>query len=147
MRITDSLISVFVIRCLDSIIPPFSITEISSLYLVSVSYLVENPEERFSRDEAQMKVYFFFPFQQGLASCFIFPRVDLYPYLLNGLVHPYQLDESISNFRGVWCTLSLARLNEVHGELLYYPRRTKFTESYYTTPGVGVSLRVGVHKC
>ena len=29
-----------------------------------------------------------------------------YPYLPNGLVHPYQLDESISNVRGVWCTFS-----------------------------------------
>ena len=27
-------------------------------------------------------------------------------YLPNGLVHPYQLDESISNFRGVWCPFS-----------------------------------------
>ena len=67
-----------------------------------MAYLVENPEDRFSRDEAQMKVCFFFPFQQGLTSFFIFPRVDLYPYLLNGLVHPYHLDESISNFRGVY---------------------------------------------
>ena len=25
-------------------------------------------------------------------------------FLLNGLVHLYQLDESISNFRGVWCS-------------------------------------------
>ena len=31
-----SLVSIFVIWCLDSIIPPFSISEISSLYLVSV---------------------------------------------------------------------------------------------------------------
>ena len=31
---------------------------------------------------------------------------DLNPYLLNGLGHFYHLDESISNFRGVWCTLS-----------------------------------------
>ena len=28
------------------------------------------------------------------------------PQLSNGPVHPYQLDESISNFRGVWCTFS-----------------------------------------
>ena len=28
------------------------------------------------------------------------------PYLPNGLVHPYHLDESIFNFMGVWCTLS-----------------------------------------
>ena len=27
-------------------------------------------------------------------------------HLLSGPVHPYQLDESISNFRGVWCTFS-----------------------------------------
>ena len=26
------------------------------------------------------------------------------PHLPSGPVHPYQLDESISNFRGVWCT-------------------------------------------
>ena len=32
-----SLISIFVIRCLDSIIPPFSVSEISSLLLVSVA--------------------------------------------------------------------------------------------------------------
>ena len=28
------------------------------------------------------------------------------PYLPNGLFHPHQLDESILNFRGVWCTFS-----------------------------------------
>ena len=28
----------------------------------------------------------------------------IYPYLPSGPVHPYQLDESISNFRGLWCT-------------------------------------------
>ena len=32
-----SLISAFVVRCLDSTIPPVSISEISSLYLVSVA--------------------------------------------------------------------------------------------------------------
>ena len=32
-----SLISAFVVRCLDSIIPPVSISEISSLYLASVA--------------------------------------------------------------------------------------------------------------
>ena len=47
-------------RCLDSIIPFISISKISSLWLASVaaqaglSYLVENPEDRFSRDEARM---------------------------------------------------------------------------------------------
>ena len=28
------------------------------------------------------------------------------PHLPSEPVHPYQLDESISNFRGVWCTFS-----------------------------------------
>ena len=32
--------------------------------------------------------------------------VNFNPHLLNGPVQPYQLDESISNFRGVWCTFS-----------------------------------------
>ena len=55
-----SLISIFVIRCLDSIISPFSVSEISSLRLVSVaaqaglSYLVANPEDRFSCGDAHM---------------------------------------------------------------------------------------------
>ena len=51
-----SLISTFVVRCLDSIIPLVSILEISSPYLASVAvqvgYLVENPEDRVSSDEA-----------------------------------------------------------------------------------------------
>ena len=29
--------------------------------------------------------------------------VSFNPNLPSGLCHPYQLDESISNFRGVWC--------------------------------------------
>ena len=32
--------------------------------------------------------------------------VVLNPHLPSGLSHPYQLDESISNFRCVWCTFS-----------------------------------------
>ena len=50
----------FVVRCLDSIIPLVSISEISSLCLASLaarqfmSYLVANPEDRFSHNEAQM---------------------------------------------------------------------------------------------
>ena len=53
-----SLISVFLVRCLDSIITLVSIQEISSFWLVSVaeqaglSYLVANPEDRFSRELA-----------------------------------------------------------------------------------------------
>ena len=29
------------------------------------------------------------------------------PHLPSGPVHPYQLDESIFNFRGAWCTFSV----------------------------------------
>ena len=47
-------------RCLDSILSLVSISEISTLYLASVaaqdglSYLVANPKDKFSRDEAQV---------------------------------------------------------------------------------------------
>ena len=54
-----SLISAFVVRCLDSIIPLLSVPEISSLYQTSVAVqaglsltLVANPD-RFSRDETR----------------------------------------------------------------------------------------------
>ena len=53
-----SLISAFVVRCLDSITPLVSTSEISNLYLASVaeqaglSDLGGNPENRFSRGEA-----------------------------------------------------------------------------------------------
>ena len=54
-----SLISTFVVRCLDSIIPLVSISKISRLYLASVAgqfecTLVTNPKDRFSRDKAQI---------------------------------------------------------------------------------------------
>ena len=29
------------------------------------------------------------------------------PYMTNGLFRPYQLDESVFNFRGVWCIFSV----------------------------------------
>ena len=32
--------------------------------------------------------------------------IELIPHLPSGPTHPYQLDESISNFRGGWCTFS-----------------------------------------
>ena len=60
-----SLISTFVVHCLDSMIPLVSISEISSLYLASVeagrfvSYLVANTEDRFSRDEAHIIIIIF----------------------------------------------------------------------------------------
>ena len=52
-----SLISAFVVRCLDSIIPLVSISEILSFCDCAgrfESTLVANPEDRFSRDEAQL---------------------------------------------------------------------------------------------
>ena len=54
-----SLISAFVVCCLDSIIPLVSISAISRLQLVLVaaqatSSLVANPVDMFSRDEAQL---------------------------------------------------------------------------------------------
>ena len=55
-----SLISAFVVRCLDSIISLDSISEISSLYLASVAEQAglsltwsQSPEDTFSHDEAQ----------------------------------------------------------------------------------------------
>ena len=57
-----SLISAFVVRCLDSIISLDSIAEISRLQLASVAAQAglclawsETPEDRFSHGEAQMK--------------------------------------------------------------------------------------------
>ena len=57
-----SLISAFVVRCLDSIISIFVISKISRLQLVTVAeqaglsqYLVGNPEDRFSCDVAQLQ--------------------------------------------------------------------------------------------
>ena len=57
-----SLISAFVIRCLDSIIRLVSISEISSLYIASVAVQAglslpwsQTPEDKFSRDVAQTR--------------------------------------------------------------------------------------------
>ena len=59
-----SLISAFVVRCLDSIIPLLAIAEISSLHLASVAAQAglsltwsETPEDRLSRDEAQLFIF------------------------------------------------------------------------------------------
>ena len=55
-----SLISAFVVHCLDSIVPLVSIPEISSLYLASVAVQAglclpgRKPWSRFSHDEAQI---------------------------------------------------------------------------------------------
>ena len=50
-----SLISTFVVCCLDSIIPLVSISEILSLYLTSVTVQagLSHPEDRFSYDKAK----------------------------------------------------------------------------------------------
>ena len=57
-----SLINTFVVRCLDSIIPLVSISEISSLYLVSVAAQAgfcpiwwQTPENRVSSDVVQLR--------------------------------------------------------------------------------------------
>ena len=41
---------------------------------------------------------------EGISFLFL---IIINPHLLSGPVHPYQLDKSISNFRGVWWTFSL----------------------------------------
>ena len=48
--------------------------------------------------QKQQKLYF------HISLCQMSSRIN--PYLPNGLVHPYHLDESISNFRGVWWNFS-----------------------------------------
>ena len=56
-----SLISAFIVRCLDSVMSLVSVTKISSLMLVSVAEQAglsltwsETPEDTFSHDEAQI---------------------------------------------------------------------------------------------
>ena len=57
-----SLISFFVVRCLDSVMSVVSVTKISSLMLASVAEQAslsltwsETPEDTFSHDEAQLQ--------------------------------------------------------------------------------------------
>ena len=59
-----SLISTFVVRCLDSVMSLVSVTKISSLMLASVAEQAslsltwaETPEDKFSHDEAHMDLY------------------------------------------------------------------------------------------
>ena len=56
-----SLISAFVVHCLDSVMPPVSVTKISSLILASVAVQasssliwLETPKDTFSHDEAHI---------------------------------------------------------------------------------------------
>ena len=73
-----SLISTFVVHCLDSIIPLVSKSKLSSLYLASVarnagwfeSYLVKNPKDSFSRDEAQIIFHKILPANHLIVSSF-----------------------------------------------------------------------------
>ena len=57
-----SLISAFVVRCLESIIPVLAKSKISKLASLCAwagrfeSYLVANPKDKFSHDMAQLKV-------------------------------------------------------------------------------------------
>ena len=60
-----SLISAFVVRCLDSVMSLVSVTKISSLMLASVAEQAslsltwsETPEDTFSHDEAQLISFF-----------------------------------------------------------------------------------------
>ena len=61
-----SLISVFVVRCLDSVMSLVSVTKMSSLMLASVAEQaslsltsLEPPEDTFSHDEAHMFLFSF----------------------------------------------------------------------------------------
>ena len=62
VTIPRSPISAFIVRLLDSIIPLLAIAEISRTYVTSLwswagqfeSTMVANPEDRFSRDGAQL---------------------------------------------------------------------------------------------
>ena len=57
-------------------------------------------------------------------------------YLANALFHPYQLEESISRFRGVWCTFSFLFFfffllsTEISGSKLfaYIPKTGRYTK-------------------
>ena len=64
LRICDSLISAFVVRCLDSVMSLVSVTKISNLRLASVAEQAglsltwsETPKDTFSHDEAHMHCY------------------------------------------------------------------------------------------
>ena len=46
------------------------------------------------------------PLQINTVATSIQKEFEVNPYLPSGPVHPYQLDESISSFKGAWCTFS-----------------------------------------
>ena len=50
-------------------------------------------------------------------------HVNLNPHLLSGLFHPYQMDESISIFRGVWCMFSFLFHFEIRIDIPEDPHR------------------------
>ena len=79
MRTTKAQISIFVVRCLDSIISLVSISEISRLNLVSAAEQAslsltwsQTPEDRFSRDVAHM----LWNFTRNMFYCKIQKKLD-----------------------------------------------------------------------
>ena len=123
-----SLISTFVVRCLDSIIPLVSISETSSLYLASMAVQVglsftwsETPKTGFLMTRLNSFLYIWI-LESGFRGCIMPAKKKvkvswnvlenkpknllplLNPHLPSGILHPYQMDKSISNFMGVWCT-------------------------------------------
>ena len=68
----------------------------------------------YSIDTEGIRKYFvdlcgFCPLDLGLGPCKSFVeniQRPFNPHLPSGPIHPNQLDLSISNFRGVWCTFS-----------------------------------------
>ena len=75
-----SLISAFIVRCLDSVISEVSVTKISSLMLVFAAEQVslsltwsETPEDAFSHDEVQL-----FPYENCLpqGKCYLCEEID-----------------------------------------------------------------------
>ena len=75
-----SLISAFVVRCLDSVMSLVSVTKISSLMLASVAEQAslslawsETPEDTFSRDEAQIQIRLS---MQNTLKCFYLRKLN-----------------------------------------------------------------------
>ena len=52
-----------------------------------------------------MYIFKVFRLLRSVSTPFAIPFPSFDPYLPCGLFHPYQLDESISHLRDVWCIL------------------------------------------
>ena len=97
-----SLISAFVVRCLDSLTPLLAVSKLSRLYLASEQASLshtwsQTPEDNsfFFRDETHIS----FVFRLSVPE----KEISFNPYFPSGSFHSYILDESIFNFRGVRC--------------------------------------------